>query len=212
MTNYPRWLAAILAAASCAHAAGTARSTKPAPAKPVAAQAAPANSARTYTLAPQGGSLNFTFVQEGAATDAEFRQIAVTFVRDDRQPAAGSLDVKVQMASVFTGYEDRDKDIRGEDILDVKNFPVGEYHATAFAKTDKGVDALGKLTVHGVTRDLRIPLVIRPLAGDGSLIEVSGGATVNRLDYGVGKGDYASTDSIENPIKLAWRVKLAARK
>jgi polyisoprenoid-binding protein YceI len=73
----------------------------------------------------------------------------------------------------------------------------------------RGIEAVGKLTLRDVTRDLRIPLAIRPviLAGVQGL-ELTGHTRVNRLDYGVGQGDWSSTEAIGNEVRIQWKVQL----
>ena len=57
---------------------------------------------------------------------------------------------------------------------------------------DGGLEAVGKLTLRGVTHDLRLPLTIKPTA-DG--LELSAKTAIKRLDYGVGQGDWKSTEA-----------------
>ena len=226
MTHYLRLLPVALMLAACARGAETApaNAAKPA-AKPAAgvmaapagttmskpASAPSASAAPRYTLAPGANELSFTFVQEGSDTPASFKQFTVALAYDEKNPAAGSLDVKVQATSVSTDYDDRDKEIRGEDLLSVEKFPTIEYHAKSFVKGAKGLEAVGKLTVRDQTRDLRIPLVIKPVTIDGKPgLEVTGNAGVNRLDYGVGQGEWKAIETVKNEIRLSWKVRLVS--
>lgn len=200
MTNYLRLLTVALLAVGGARAAE-------AP-KPAAAPAAkPAATTASYVLAPGDNHLDFTFVQEGASTPASFKQFTVGFVYDEKNLAASKLDVKVQATSVFTDYDDRDGEIREAKILDVVKFPAIEYHAASLVKGAKGVEAIGKLSVHGVTRDLRIPLVIKPVSVAGKNgLELTGSTQVKRLDFGVGQEEWTATDTVGNEIGISWRV------
>lgn len=234
MTNYLRLLPAAIALAACARAAETpqaapapkpaaAQSAKPA-AKPATAgvMSAPAGTTMAgsasgaggptrYVLAPKGNELAFTFVQEGSETQASFKQFTVTLVYDEKNLAASTLDVKVQATSVSTDYEDRDREIRGADLLSVDKFPAIQYQARSLAKSANGIEAVGKLLVRDKTRDLRIPLVIRKITVAGKPgLEVTGNVQVNRLDFGVGQGDWSATDTVKNEIKLSWKVQLVA--
>jgi polyisoprenoid-binding protein YceI len=64
---------------------------------------------------------------------------------------------------------------------------------------------VGKLTLRGVTRELRVPLTIRKV---GAGLEISGEVTVRRLDYGVGQGEWKSTEWVGNDVKLQYKVPL----
>ena len=79
-------------------------------------------------------------------------------------------------------------------------------HESFARRADGGLEAVGKLTLRGVTRELRIPVTLRPIA-DG--LELSGETRIRRLDYGVGQGDWQATDWVGNDVRLQYKVKLA---
>jgi polyisoprenoid-binding protein YceI len=220
MTNYLVPLAA--AVALCAGACSAA-DTPPAPAKakPAAAQpapvpaptsaAAPATAAAPhYVKAAAGSSLTFSFVQEGAASTGSFKQFTTDLAYDDKNPAAGSLKVQVQIASIDTQDKDRNDTLAGADLFDTQKFPTAQYVANTFAKRADGtLEAVGKLTLRGVTHDLRLPLKITPTATG---LDLSGAATIKRLDYGVGQGEWKSTESVGDEVKLQYKVALVKAK
>src|SRR5688572_4918404 len=96
MTNYIVSMAAAVALLTGAcHAADTPATPKP------AANPAPAAAAQRWVQAP-GSSLTFTFDQEGAASKGSFKQFSTELAYDEKSPAAGSLNVKIQIASIDT--------------------------------------------------------------------------------------------------------------
>ena len=125
---------------------------------------------------------------------------------DPRNPAAGSLEVTVHVASLDTQDKDRNDMIAGADLLDVKKYPTATYVAKSFARTAAGgLEAVGKLTLRGVTRDLRVPLTLRATANG---YELSGEVTLKRLDFGVGQGELQSTEWVGNEVTLQYKVPL----
>jgi len=216
MTNYRiAWVAAatlLAGACSAAETPAPAPTTKPAASRPAAAPAAAAPAtAQTAPASPHyvqssGSTITFTFVQEGAANKGSFKQFATDLRYDEKTPASGSLTVKVQMASVDTGDKDRNEMITGADLFDAAKFPVAQYVASSFAKrADGGLDAVGKLTVRGITHDLRLPMKITRTA---SGLELAGQGAIKRLDYGIGQGDWKSTESVGDEVKLEYKVAL----
>jgi polyisoprenoid-binding protein YceI len=157
-----------------------------------------------------GGSLTFTFVQAGAQSEGSFKQFATTLKYDEANPAAGALEVTVQIGSLDTQDKDRNDLLAGPDLFDAKKYPTARYVAGSFVKRADGkLEAVGKLTLRGVTRDLRLPLAIRNTTGG---VELSGEVTIKRLDYGVGQGDWQSTEGVADEVKLAYRVPMARSK
>ena len=80
----------------------------------------------------------------------------------------------MQIASLDTQDKDRDSTLASAELFDAQKFPAATYVASSLARDAKGgLTANGKLTLRGVTRDLRIPLVIKPTA---SGLELTGEA------------------------------------
>ncbi len=162
-----------------------------------------------FTQAP-GGSLTFSFMQAGAESHGSFRQFATELGYDEKNPTAGSLKVTVQITSLDTQDKDRDDALAGADLFDAKKYPTAQYVANSLVKrADGGLEAVGKLTLRGVTRDLRVPLRIQNAAGG---VELSGEVTIKRLDFGVGQGEWKSTEWVGDDVKLQYKVPLSRSK
>jgi polyisoprenoid-binding protein YceI len=172
---------------------------------PAAAQTAAAAPAR-YLQAASGGSLTFTFMQADAANSGSFTRFTTSMTYDDKNPAAGKLEVTVQIASLATQDQDRDDTLKSADLLDATRYPTAHYSASSFARSaDGSLEAVGKLTLRGVTRDLRLPLQVRVTANG---LEISGSTTIKRLEFGVGQGDWKSTKEVGDAVKLQFKVPL----
>ena len=217
MTNYlaPFAVSALLFTTACSGAEPPAP-TPVATARPAAtATAAPASPTAAASALPHfvqaagSGSLEFEFVQAGAVTQGHFRKFATELQYDEKQLAASKLKVTVQIASLDTREKDRDEMLASAELFDTGKFPTAQYSATGLAKRGSGLEAVGKLTLHGVTREVRVPLSIRP-TNDG--VEISGETTIRRLEFGVGQGDWKSTEWVGDDVKLRYRVPLTRSK
>jgi polyisoprenoid-binding protein YceI len=208
MTNYLMSLAAVAGLLTGAGAAAEPPAAKPAAARP-ADPAHPSTAAR-FAQAPGTGSLTFSFMQAGAENHGSFKQFATELIYDAGNPTAGSLEVTVQTASLETQDKDRNDTLAGADLFDVKKYPSARYVANTFAKRADGqLEAVGKLTLRGVTKDLRVPLNLRTV---GSGYELSGELTIRRLDYGVGQGEWQSTEWVGDEVRLQYKVPLVRSK
>jgi polyisoprenoid-binding protein YceI len=220
MTNYITVAAASILLAGAANASDPAQ--KPAsPAKPATQAKVPAalSGAPTGTTAiagvpryvqvPAGSSLAFEFSQAGAQSNGAFRQFATELAYDEKNLAASTLVVTVQVGSLDTQDEERDASLESAELFDAAKFPTATYSARSLDKTPNGIVAVGKLTLRGVTKDLRVPLNIRSTPQG---VELSGETTIKRLDYGVGQGDWASTEWVGDDVKLTYKVALSKAK
>ena len=63
--------------------------------------------------------------------------------------------------------------------------------------------------MRGVTRDLRLPLkIVKTAAG----LELSGETAIKRLDYGVGQGEWKTTEGVGDEVKIQYKVALVKAK
>ena len=175
------------------------------PRKPAAAAAARRSlpALPHYVQAPPAAASPSRSCRRAPPARARSSSSPPSFATTRRTPAAGSLNVKVQIASVDTQDKDRDEMLTGADLFDAQKFPTASTsRAHSRKRADGGLEAVGKLTLRGVTQDLRLPLTIKPTA-DG--LELSGETAIKRLDYGVGQGDWKSTECgrrrSEDPIQ-----------
>jgi polyisoprenoid-binding protein YceI len=206
MTNYSVVLfAALLGAGACSAAEPpTAAKVAAAPAGTAIAGAVP-----HYVQSPAGSSLTLTFEQAGAASNGSFKQFATELTYDEKNLAASSLKVTVQIGSIDTQDKDRDTALAGADLFDTAKYATAQYVASSLVKGANGVEAVGKLTLRGVTRDLRLPLTIRATAAG---LELSGTSSIKRLDYGVGQGEWKSTETVGDEVKVQYKVALVKAK
>jgi polyisoprenoid-binding protein YceI len=168
-----------------------------------------AGAAGSFTADPGTSRLEFTGVQAGAEFKGVFHKFtaAIDFAPDAL--AAAKFDVVIDLSSEDTMDKDRDGTIRGADIFDVAHFPTAHYVTRSFTKTAAGYTALGSLTLRGVTKDVPIAFKYSPAAAGGATL--SGTAELKRLDFGVGRGDWKSTEWVADAVKVAFTLNLKAK-
>lgn len=169
---------------------------------PAAARAA----APVYTAVAEQSSLTYTFTQAGAENQGRFKSFSVSF-----DPAASRLDVVVDMRSFDTGDQQRNDTLGGKDFFDVAQYPQSRFSASRMEKTPTGYEATGSLTLRGVTRNVSIPLTWRTATVQGHPAGyLSGQMTLRRLDFGVGQGQWQSTDWVGNEVTVRYSLTLTA--
>jgi polyisoprenoid-binding protein YceI len=86
-----------------------------------------------------------------------FNDFDGTFSYNDKNKAASKVSVIVKTKSVDSNHAERDKHLRSADFLDVKKFPEAKFVSTSYQAKGTGKAVLkGKLTLHGVTRDVTL--------------------------------------------------------
>lgn len=103
-------------------------------------------------------SINFRIKHLGFSWIAgRFDKFSGTFSYDDKNPDASKVKIEIDTTSVDTNHAERDKHLRGADLLDTEMFPTATFESTSVKASgpDKAT-ITGKLTLHGVTKDISI--------------------------------------------------------
>lgn len=153
----------------------------------------------------EGSTLAFGGMYQGEAFAGRFPGFETRMSFDPGDLASARLDVTIPLATATTGNDDYDGELRGKAFLDTGAFPQAHYTATEFRHL--GGDryaADGVLSLHGMEKPVTLTFTWTP----GARPLLAGKATVRRLDFGVGAGDWADTGLIPDEIAISTRVRL----
>lgn len=125
----------------------------------LSAAALSANAA-DYVIDTQGGhaSINFKASHLGFSwLTGRFNDFEGNFVWDRDNPAASSIQVSIDTASIDSNHAERDKHLRSKDFLHVSEFPEATFKSKRVVLDDDGeADIIGDLTLRGVTREVTL--------------------------------------------------------
>jgi polyisoprenoid-binding protein YceI len=153
-----------------------------------------------------GGSLTFEASQAGAVFTGRFERFRADIDFDPADPAACRFDVRIETASADTLESQRDTVLKGPDFFWVEQHPVATYAGRGCRAQDKGYALDGELTLRGVTRT--VPLRFTYAAGpNGAAIE--GSARLSRLAFGVGQGEWRSTEWVGDEVTVRFDLLLS---
>ena len=163
--------------------------------------------AADYVQAP-GSTLVFASNYQGETFTGKFGSFTTTMSFDPKQLATSKLDVAIQLAGTQTGNKDRDDTLVSADFFNVGKFAQARYTATKFrALGGNQYAADGTLTLRGASKPVTLTFTWTP----GAQPVLSGKATVKRLDFGIGGGDWADTSTIPNDVAISTKVVLKPR-
>ena len=128
---------------------------------------------------------------------ADFNGIII-FNPDDL--ANAKADITINMEKVVTGDADRDSNITGEAWFDTKAFPQSRFESVKFEKGDgNNYVAVGNLTIRGKTMPVAIPFT---LDVSGNTAHMKGDVVLNRLDYGMGTGEWEDVKTVGHDVEV----------
>ena len=166
----------------------------------------------SYVLDATKSTVEFQFVQAGAQNKGRFPKVTVNFSFADDSLPASHLEVTVDLAALDTGDTERDDTLRDTDLFNVAKFPQARFAATQITKSAAGTyEASGSLILRGVTRALRIPFTLKSATEQGRpVLYMAGKTLIKRLDFGVGQGDWKSTEWVGNDVTVTFNLRLLA--
>ncbi|HEY0662522.1 MAG TPA: YceI family protein [Lysobacter sp.] len=173
----------------------------------LATSATPALAA-DYVQAP-GSSLTFATQYEGEVFTGRFPGFTTRLSFDPKQLATSKLDVVIPLAGTTTANAERDDALKGVDFFNIAKFPQARYTATKFRSLGGNQYAAdGTLSLRGASKPVTLTFTWTP----GAKPVLAGKATVKRLDFGVGGGDWTDTDLLPNEVAVSTKVVFAPAK
>ena len=163
-----------------------------------------AANAADWTALP-GSTLGFSTSYEGEQFEGRFAKFTPQIRFDPTHLADSRFDVSIDLGSADTQNQERDEALRGNGFFNAKKQGQAHYLASRFrAIGGNRFVADGVLTLNGVSKP--IPLTFTWTAGAKPVL--AGEASVRRLDFAVGTGDWADTELLPNEVKVKTRLLL----
>ncbi len=178
----------------------------------LAAAPAPAATASTQATAwstvAASSSIEFTGTLAGGDFTGQFQRFAAAIAFDPANLAGSRFRVEIETGSANTADADRDVALAGNDFFAASRWPKATYEASQFAATGPGLyQARGKLTIRGIARDVPVTFSYKA-AADGRSAVLSGRASVRRLDFGVGQGEWQDTKWLGDEVRIRFELTL----
>lgn len=147
----------------------------------------------------------FEFLQYGQGVQGSFKEFDGRIIFDPANPQNSDVDVVIKPASIETGSNDRNQQARSASWFDVEEFPVAIFKTESITLVEPNqYTARADLTIRGVTIPVVMPFSLEISDnGDGSESAVMrANISLMRLDFGVGQGEWQSTQAIDNEVKI----------
>jgi polyisoprenoid-binding protein YceI len=164
-------------------------------------------SADEYRIDPSHSSVTFKIQHLGYSwLFGQFREIKGQFIYEPKNPQANSILVQIDPSSIDTNHVERDKHLRSADFLDVITYPEIKFESTRYLGDSASGVLEGNLTLHGITKPIRLNVKKIGEGRDPWLnyrAGFQGVYTLTRSDFGMKYflGQHAKTVKIELNIE-----------
>lgn len=165
--------------------------------------------AADWTMQP-GSTLGFSASYQGESFEGRFGKFTPQIRFDPAKLADSRFDVRIALASVDTRNSERDDLLKSGEFFDSRKLPEARYIASNFrALGGNRYAADGNLSLRGVSKPVTLIFTWTP----GAKPVLTGEATLKRLDFGVGTGDWEDLELLPNEVRVKTRLLLTlARK
>ena len=152
-----------------------------------------------------------------------FTEATGTVLYDSSNVANSSITVVIQSKGIDTGWPHRDEHLRTSDFFDVEQYPTIVFQSDRLTRSGSGWIAEGKLSMHGVTREIRVPFSFphpptRSPDSNWMILNAVGALKLARADFAIFGGSAFNSwfnkaraatmgDSVEIGLEIeGWRA------
>lgn len=143
----------------------------------------------TWTLDKSHANVKFTVTHMVISeVEGTFKVYDGTIVSSKPDFTDAKIDFSVDVASINTENEGRDKHLRSDDFFNAEKFPKMTFKSTSFKKTgDKTYVLEGDLTIRDVTKRVKFDVVYggQAVAWGKTKAGFKASGSINRTEYGL---------------------------
>lgn len=144
----------------------------------------------TYNIDATHSFANFSIRHVVSKTSGTFNDVTGVITLDPANLNTAFVRAAINVSSVNTGFGKRDEHIKADKYLDVAKYTQIQFESTKIIPSSQTQAVMqGKLTMHGVTKLVDIPVKVLGYGADpwgGQRAGFEGRITLKASDYGFG--------------------------
>jgi len=166
-----------------------------------------AGSVHAAGVVVEKSEIAFTMKQMGVNFDGRFRKWSADVAFQPKAPGSSKAEIDVDLSSIDLASAESEAEAKGPLWFNAGKFPVAHFASTSVRDLGGNrYEVAGKLSLKGVTRDCLVPVVMRTDATGDRIVE--GTFALKRLEYRIGEGEWADTDTVANDVVIRVRMVL----
>ncbi|WP_065235658.1 YceI family protein [Legionella waltersii] len=158
-----------------------------------------------WKIIPDESSLSFTATQNNAPVTGTFKSFSGEISADPDHLEASHVKIIVEMNSVTTSLKDIEDALKTSDWFNVSSFPQAIFESSQFIKTNgNALQAKGTLSLKGKSLPVVLNFTFENISDNKT--KATGHAQLIRADFGVGQGEWSSTEEIKNEVQVNFVI------
>jgi polyisoprenoid-binding protein YceI len=111
----------------------------------------------TWNIDPAHSTAQFTVRHLGISNvTGSFTKVTGTVTLNDKDIAQSQVSASIDVNSVDTRVEARDKDLKSPNFFEVEKYPTIEFKSKKITGGGAKLQVVGDLTIHGTTREVTL--------------------------------------------------------
>lgn len=160
--------------------------------------------ARDWRMNPQKSQIAFEGELAGEKFLGKFRRFDADIRFDPAQPDKAAIVVTIDMASAKIGDAQKDAALPRGEWFDVKSHATARWASAGVREISAGrYAAPGVLALKGVSKPVPITFTLKIEDGKARAV---GEALVNRSEFGVGSGSFATDEWVAFPVRVMFEI------
>ncbi len=163
-------------------------------------------------------SVNFSINHFFSEVKGKFTDFKGNFQLDPKNIAGGKISFAIKVNSINTENAKRDTHLQSPDFFDAETYQELTFVSTKLEPTSKNEFlAHGNLTMRGVTKKVSLPFKItgemeHPMMKGTMILGLLLNTSLNRTDYNIGTGSWATTMVVGDEVKINIPMELNQKK
>ena len=143
-----------------------------------------------------------------------FGTYEATISTEDDDFTKSSIEFSADIDSINTKNSDRDNHLKSADFFDAENHPKLTFVSSSFVKAGDDYELTGELTLHGVTKTVKLATEFSGLMKDpwgNTKVGLNIEGKINRKDWGLNWNSALETGGVlvSEEVKLEIELQLA---
>ncbi|WP_419420298.1 YceI family protein [Legionella sp. D16C41] len=159
----------------------------------------------SWKILPNQSNITFTAIQNHAPVSGQFKRFNGKIIADTEHYQASEIEINIDIASLTASYRDLVSMLLSAEWFDVKKYPTATFKANNFKKINENTYlATGELTIRDKTSPLTLTFTLEKNTQGYAIVQ--GYTTIKRTFFGVGQGSWAETDTINDEVKITFKI------
>ena len=164
--------------------------------------------AETWQIDKAHSNIYFDVKHTFVTVRGQFEEFSGTVRFDPENKDASGVEFEVRVPSINTNIDKRDKHLRSPDFFNAAKFPVMRFKSSTIRQIEDNKYIMdGDLTCKGVSKKVSVPFTYlgmkdNPLKKAQTVAGFEAAFSINRLDYNVGNGQFASMGVVGETVRI----------